>query len=101
MGLRSSARGRDPENLAGRGCDHAPRRRHRPALDYVFLGPVKPEWTDTERSFRIFTAMGTGIIGSLVPYVLSPRPWAAMKEIERIRVAPLSGGTYLSYTLTF
>lgn len=72
-----------------------------PALDYVFLGPVKPEWTDTERSFRIFTAMGFGIAGSLLPYVISPKPWAATKEIQRMRVTPLAGGAFLSYSLTF
>lgn len=72
-----------------------------PAIDYIFLGPVSNEWTDTERSSRVLIAMGTGAIGSLLPYVLPPKTWAAKKEIDRIRVGQMAGGPFVSYTLTF
>jgi len=72
-----------------------------PAMDFIFLGTLKPEWSDTERSARVFVAMGTGAIGSLLPYILPPRTYRAAKEIERIRFGQVSGGPYLSYTLTF
>ncbi len=72
-----------------------------PAIDYIFLGPVKTSWADSERSARVFIAMGTGAIGSLLPYVLPPKTWAAKKEIERLRVGTVSGGPFVSYTLSF
>lgn len=72
-----------------------------PAMDFVFLGPQKPEWQDWERSTRVFVAMGTGLVGSLFPYVFSPVPWAAKKEIERIRLGEVAGGPFVSYAVSF
>lgn len=72
-----------------------------PAMDYVFLGPVKTQWDVGERSARIFVAMGAGLVGSLVPYLIPPKPWAAKKEIDRIRVGEFAGGPYVSYGFTF
>jgi hypothetical protein len=72
-----------------------------PALDFVFLGAVPVHWTDTERTTRVFVAMGSGALGALFPYVLPPRTWAARKEIERIRVGDVAGGPFISYRVTF
>src|SRR4051812_4509949 len=72
-----------------------------PALDFVFLGAVPLHWTVSERSARVFVAMGTGALGSLFPYVLPPRTWAARKEIERIRIGEVAGGPFVSYGFTF
>ena len=72
-----------------------------PALDYVFLGPVPVEWRVIERSSRVFIAMGTGVVGSLFPYLLPPRPWAAKLEIERIRIGEVAGGPFISYGFSF
>ncbi len=72
-----------------------------PAIDYVFLGAVPVGWSDTERSTRVFFAMGTGLVGSLLPYVISPRPWSARKEIDRIRIGEVAGGPFVSYGFTF
>jgi hypothetical protein len=72
-----------------------------PAMDFIFLGAVPVHWTVTERSARVFVAMGTGAIGSLFPYFLPPQTWAAKKEIERIRIGEVAGGPFVSYTLKF
>lgn len=72
-----------------------------PVMDSSFLGPVPVHWPVTERSARVFVAMGAGALGSLFPYVFSPRTWAAKKEIERIRIGEMAGGPFLSYTATF
>jgi hypothetical protein len=72
-----------------------------PAIDYVFLGAVPVNWAVTERSGRVFLAMGTGLIGSLVPYVLPPKTWSAKKEIDRIRLGEVAGGPFVSYSFVF
>ena len=72
-----------------------------PVMDYVFLGAVPTHWSVTERSGRVVLAMGTGALGSLFPYVFSPRTWAAKKEIERIRIGEVAGGPFVSYRFTF
>lgn len=66
-----------------------------PAIDYTFLGPVKPWWEVPERSARVFVAMGTGALGALLPYLVPPKTWAARKEIDRMRVMPVEGGAML------
>jgi hypothetical protein len=72
-----------------------------PIMDYAFLGPVKLQWAVEERSARVFIAAGFGVLGSLFPYLLPPRTWAAKKEIERIRVNGMTGGAAFTYTLAF
>lgn len=72
-----------------------------PALDYIFLGPVPTHWTVPERSARVFIAMGSGLAGSLFPYVVPPRTWAAKLEIERIRIGQVAGGPFVSYGFAF
>jgi hypothetical protein len=72
-----------------------------PAIDYTFLGPVYTDWAVWERSMRIFVAAGTGVAGALLPYWISPRPWAAVREIEKIRMGVTSQGGFLSYTTSF
>jgi hypothetical protein len=73
-----------------------------PIVDYTFLGPVRIGWEVSERSARVFVAASAGILGSLFPYVLPPRTWAAAKEIERMRVEGTpGGGAQLSYVRAF
>ena len=73
-----------------------------PIMDYTFLGPVKQEWTVPERSARVFIAMGTGMLGALFPYlVFSPRPWAAKKEIEKLRIEGIPAGGMVHWQTTF
>jgi len=72
-----------------------------PAIDFTFLGLVRPDWADWERGSRLFIAMGAGVAGALFPYVLPPRTYAAAKAIEKIRFTPVAGGSFLSYTNSF
>ena len=72
-----------------------------PVMDFTFLGAVPTHWTVPERSARVFVAMGAGALGSLFPYLLPPRTWAAKKEIERIRLGEVAGGPFVSYSLRF
>lgn len=72
-----------------------------PVFDYSYLGPVKTQWPVFERSARIFVAGGTALLGSLFPYLLPPKTWAAKRQIERMRVEGTAGGAAVSYTLQF
>ncbi len=72
-----------------------------PFMDYIFMGPIKPDWPVGERSVRIFIAAGAGVLGSLFPYLLPPKTWAAAKEIERLRIEGMPGGAQISYGASF
>jgi hypothetical protein len=72
-----------------------------PAIDYVFLGAVPVSWPVPERSGRVAVAMGAALVGSLFPYVLSPKTWTAKKEIQRIRLGEVAGGPFVSYGFVF
>lgn len=72
-----------------------------PAIDFTFLGLLRPDWADWERAARLFIGMGTGIAGAIFPYIVPPRTWAAAKAIEKIRIQPTAGGSFFSYTTTF
>jgi hypothetical protein len=72
-----------------------------PAIDYIFLGAVPVHWPVTERTARVFIAMGTGVLGSLFPYVLPPKTWSANREIQRIRLGEVAGGPFVSYGFLF
>lgn len=72
-----------------------------PFMDYSFLGPVKQHWEVWERSMRIFVAGGSAVLGSIFPYILPPRTWAARKELDRIRIEGQPTGATVSYTLRF
>jgi len=72
-----------------------------PIMDYAFLGPVRTEWSVTERSMRVFIGAGFGVLGSIFPFILPPRTWSARKEIDRMRVEGMPGGASLSYTVRF
>lgn len=72
-----------------------------PIIEATFLGPQPGEWMPTERTGRVFVNIGAGIAGSLFPYLVSPRPWAAKKEIEKLRLQGLPDGAMLGWRTTF
>lgn len=45
--------------------------------------------------------MTTGLLGSLFPYVVPPRTWAARLEIQKIRLGEMAGGPFVSYGFAF
>lgn len=69
----------------------------------VVTGPLPINWTYSERTSRLYFASGAAALGSLLPHLsfLSPAPWRAKRELERIRYTPMVGGGVASYTLTF
>jgi len=75
-----------------------------PMIEYYFTGPIPPEWSVSERRFRVFAAAGGGMIGAFLPYLLPPKTWRAAKELRRIRAeGDIAGGTggFVSYTVRF
>jgi hypothetical protein len=72
-----------------------------PAIDFTFLGAVPVHWPVPERSGRVFLAMTTGLLGSLFPYVVPPKTWAARLEIQKIRLGEMAGGPFVSYGFAF
>jgi hypothetical protein len=72
-----------------------------PAIDWIFLGPIRVDWAVSERTGRVITASLAGAAGALFPYLVPPKTWRAAKEIERMRVEGLPGGAMASYTLRF
>ena len=60
------------------------------------FGAGGPSWPPA-----FFVAMGAGLVGSLIPYLLPPKPWAAKREIERIRLGEVAGGPFVSYGFLF
>lgn len=70
----------------------------------ITTGPLPLGWDYTERATRMWIAAGSGLVGSLLPYVpaLSPRTLNAARELERIRFGPMAGGGgFATYQLTF
>ena len=49
----------------------------------------------------MFVSGAFGVIGSLFPYVLPPRTWAAAKEIEKMRIDGYKDGWGVSYNVAF
>ncbi len=58
-------------------------------------------WSTTERQMRLIVAGVSGFGGALLPYVLSPLPWRAAKELRQLQVAPTLGGVAFGYFTAF
>jgi hypothetical protein len=72
-----------------------------PVVVGVETGPVPFEWSVAERQARLFVAGGAGAIGALVPYVLPPKTWRAIKELQRIRAGADERGFFIGYSARF
>lgn len=59
------------------------------------------QWSPTERVMRLVIASGAGIVGSLMPYVLPPRTWRAMKKLENLRGGADAHAGFISYAVRF
>jgi hypothetical protein len=59
-------------------------------------------WSPAERVMRLVIASGTGVVGSIMPYVLPPRTWRAARELEHLNVTTTPArGAVLSYAVVF
>jgi hypothetical protein len=64
--------------------------------------PTNPQgWSTTERAERIFVSGAAGIVGALLPYVISPSTWSAARELEKIRADVTPRGAFVSYGVRF
>ena len=72
-----------------------------PLVEATFVGLSPPTWSPTERTTRVFVNIGAGIVGSIFPYIVTPRPWAAKKELEKIRLEGMPSGAMLGWQTTF
>jgi hypothetical protein len=64
-------------------------------------GTQTQQWSAAERVTRLVLAGGTGVVGSVMPYVLPPSTWRALRRLERLHAGADARGVALSYTLTF
>lgn len=58
-------------------------------------------WSPAERVMRLVIASGTGVVGSVLPYVLPPRTWRAARKLEHLTVTTPARGAVLSYAVVF
>ncbi len=58
-------------------------------------------WTPAERAMRLVIASATGVVGSVMPYVLPPRTWRALRKLERLHANPTTHGAVFSYAVAF
>lgn len=73
-----------------------------PVIDSIVIGGYPQQWSTLERSMHVMTAGVAGFTGALVPYLLSPRTWAAARELQHLRVEGTSGvGLQFAYALRF
>jgi hypothetical protein len=59
------------------------------------------QWSTTERVMRLVVASATGVVGSVMPYVLPPRTWRAMRKLDNLRAGVTAQGALFSYTVSF
>jgi hypothetical protein len=58
-------------------------------------------WSPAERVMRLVIAGATGIVGSVMPYVLPPATWRAARKLDHLHAAPTAHGALLSYAVVF
>jgi hypothetical protein len=58
-------------------------------------------WSGGERATRLLIAGGAGVIGSMMPYLLPPRTWRALRKLRDLRTNAEAHGALVSYTVTF
>lgn len=58
-------------------------------------------WSPAERVMRLVIASATGVVGSVMPYALPPRPWRALRRLEHLQVGATAHGATLGYAVRF
>lgn len=72
-----------------------------PILVGVETGPPDYRWLLGERMARVFVSAGTGVIGSLMPYILPPKTLRAARELEKIRAGGDGQSVFIGYRFQF
>ena len=73
-----------------------------PIMNGVVVGTLPQDWSTNERAMHLVAAGVAGFAGALLPYLSSPATWSASRELEKIRVAPATGGGFtLGYAGAF
>lgn len=72
-----------------------------PLVVGIETGPLKTDWSVTERSSRLIVAGVAGFGGALLPYLLPPKTWRAKKELEHIRLSGDEHGAFVGYSVRF
>lgn len=58
-------------------------------------------WSPGERVMRLVIASATGVVGSVMPYVLPPRTWRAMRKLENLHAGADAHGALVTYAVRF
>jgi hypothetical protein len=58
-------------------------------------------WSGGERATRLVVAGATGVLGSMVPYLLPPSSWRALRKLQSLRAGTDGHGAMMSYGVTF
>ncbi len=58
-------------------------------------------WSPAERVMRLVLAGTTGAVGSVMPYVLPPRTWRALRALEHLRAGATARGGAVYYSVAF
>jgi hypothetical protein len=81
-----------------------------PIVNGIAIGNLPQSWSTPERQGHLVTAGVIGFGSALLPYLLPPATYSAARELERIRVAPVTSaaasgqpisGAYVSYSVPF
>jgi hypothetical protein len=58
-------------------------------------------WSPADRVMRLVLAGTTGAVGSVMPYVLPPRTWRALRALEHLRAGATARGGAVYYSVAF
>jgi hypothetical protein len=73
-----------------------------PVVTGIAVGPAPLEWTSLESQMHLLAAGVVAFGGALLPYVLTPRTWAAARELDHLRVGvDARGQPFAAYVGTF
>jgi hypothetical protein len=64
-------------------------------------GPSTLAWSPGERVMRLVIAGATGAVGSVMPYVLPPRTWRALRKLEALQAGVADRGGFVGYRVAF
>ncbi len=73
-----------------------------PLVNAIAVGfTLPPSWSTEERAAHVVVAGVAGFTGALLPYLLPPRTWSALKELQRLQVGADARGVFVGYEGSF